>query len=146
MRTLFVSDITFTELILKRDGDLNFAERPVHLSSHPLLPGVEPEGLPRSCAHHPKIHSHTHVRERSRSVISAASLRLLPEVRVRSSYQMVYLGPCSLCREGKTHLGSGFVLRCCQHFSFLDVAIQRWGGHPNWHTSGRAISVLSYWR
>ena len=48
--------------------------------------------------------------------------------------------------RGKTHLGSGFVLRCCQHFSFLDVAIQLWSGHPNWLTSGQAISVLSYWR
>ena len=47
---------------------------------------------------------------------------------------------------GKTHLGSGFVLRCGQHFSFLDVAIQRWGRPPNWLTSGQAISVLSYWR
>ena len=48
--------------------------------------------------------------------------------------------------SGKTYLGGGFALRCFQRFSFLDVAIQRWGGHPNWLTSGRAISVLSYWR
>src|SRR5689334_18000027 len=48
--------------------------------------------------------------------------------------------------SGKTHLGSGFALRCFQRFSLLDVANQPWGGHPNWHTSGRAISVLSYWR
>ena len=33
--------------------------------------------------------------ERSRSVIRAASLRLLPEVRARSIYQMFSLGPCS---------------------------------------------------
>src|SRR2546421_2609707 len=49
-------------------------------------------------------------------------------------------------RDGNTHLGGGFALRCCQRFSFLDVAFQPWGGHPNWRTSGRAISVLSYWR
>src|SRR5436305_13115907 len=48
--------------------------------------------------------------------------------------------------RGKTHLGGGFALRCFQRFSFLDVAFQPWGGHPNWRTSGRAISVLSYWR
>src|ERR1051326_596631 len=48
--------------------------------------------------------------------------------------------------RGKTHLGGGFALRCFQRFSFLDVALQPWGGHPNWHTSGRAISVLSSWR
>src|SRR5205823_10482659 len=51
-----------------------------------------------------------------------------------------------LKRSGKTHLGSGFALRCCQRLSLLDIAIQLWGGHPNWRTSGRAISVLSYWR
>ena len=49
-------------------------------------------------------------------------------------------------RDGKTGLGSGFTLRCFQRFSFLDIALQPWGWHPNWHTSGRAISVLSYWR
>jgi hypothetical protein len=47
---------------------------------------------------------------------------------------------------GKTHLGGGFALRCIQRLSLLDVAIQLWDGHPNWHTSGQAISVLSYWR
>src|SRR5947209_11414432 len=52
------------------------------------------------------------------------------------------------CRtdSGKTRLGGGFALRCCQRLSLLDIAIQLWGGHPNWRTSGRAISVLSYWR
>ena len=48
--------------------------------------------------------------------------------------------------RGKTHLGGGFALRCFQRFSFLDVAIQRCSGQSNWYTSGRAISVLSYWR
>ena len=49
-------------------------------------------------------------------------------------------------RDGKTHLGSGFALRCLQRLSLLDVALQPWSGHPNWRTSGQAISVLSYWR
>ena len=47
-------------------------------------------------------------------------------------------------KSGKTHLGSGFALRCFQRFSFLDVAIQLWQRLANWHTSGPAISVLSY--
>src|SRR2546430_9102076 len=51
-----------------------------------------------------------------------------------------------LTSSGKTRLGGGFALRCCQRLSLLDIAIQLWGGHPNWRTSGRAISVLSYWR
>jgi hypothetical protein len=51
-----------------------------------------------------------------------------------------------LTSSGKTYLGCGFALRCCQRLSLLDIAIQLWGGHPNWRTSGRAISVLSYWR
>src|SRR5689334_3592431 len=46
--------------------------------------------------------------------------------------------------DGNTHLGGGFALRCCQRFSFLDVAIQLWPGQANWLTSGPAISVLSY--
>jgi len=45
---------------------------------------------------------------------------------------------------GKTRLGSGFALRCFQRLSFLDVALQPWNWHPNWRTSGQAISVLSY--
>src|SRR5579872_1053089 len=49
-------------------------------------------------------------------------------------------------RDGKTHLGRGFALRCFQRLSLLDVAIQLWKWPPNWLTSGQAISVLSYWR
>ncbi len=53
---------------------------------------------------------------------------------------------CLLQDSGKTHLGGGFALRCIQRLSLLDVAIQLWPRQANWHTSGRAISVLSYWR
>ncbi len=48
--------------------------------------------------------------------------------------------------SGKTRLGGSFALRCFQRLSLLDVAIQRWPRQANWHTSGPAISVLSYWR
>ncbi len=51
-----------------------------------------------------------------------------------------------LTGDGKTRLGCGFALRCLQRLSLLDVAIQRCSWQSNWHTSGRAISVLSYWR
>ena len=47
-------------------------------------------------------------------------------------------------RDGKSHLGGGFALRCIQRFSLPDVATQLWGWPPNWLTSGPAISVLSY--
>ena len=53
----------------------------------------------------------------------------------------------ALAKErGKSSLGGGFALRCFQRLSLLDVAIQLWPGQANWHTSGPAISVLSYWR
>jgi hypothetical protein len=80
----------------------------------------------------------------SRSIIRATSLRLLPALHVSSIYQVFFLGSSSHCCDGKTHLGSGFALRCFQRFSLLDVAIQLWGRPPNWLTSGLAISVLSY--
>jgi hypothetical protein len=80
----------------------------------------------------------------SRSIISTTSLHLLPGFHVSSVYQVFFLGSSLFAKSGKTHLGSGFALRCFQRFSFLDVAIQLWGGPPNWHTSGPAISVLSY--
>src|SRR5579884_3495759 len=53
----------------------------------------------------------------------------------------------SLAKEsGTRHLGTGFALRCCQRLSVRHVAIQRWRWPSNWHTSGVALSVLSYWR
>ena len=82
----------------------------------------------------------------SRSIISAAWLRRLPVLHLRSSNQVVYLGSSSPKGDGNTHPGSGFALRCFQRLSFLDVAIQRCSGRNNWRTSGQAISVLSYWR
>ena len=51
-----------------------------------------------------------------------------------------------LSDSGKLHLGGGFALRCFQRLSFLHVAIQLWPRQANWHTSGAAIPVLSYWR
>ena len=87
----------------------------------------------------------TYCFETSRSIIRAAQLRRLPVVHLRSSHQVVCLGSSSLTRrDGTTHPGGGFALRCFQRLSLLDVATQRWGGHPNWLTSGPAISVLSY--
>ena len=48
-------------------------------------------------------------------------------------------------KVGNTRLGVGFALRCVQRFSLQDVAIRRWAGQPNRHTSGPAALVLSYW-
>src|SRR6266700_6011923 len=95
----------------------------------------------------PMLHQQQAV-ETSRTVIRAASLRLLPDVHARSIYQLVWLGPGLLSQKnsGKTHLGCGFALRCFQRLSLLDVAIQPWPRQANWLTSGPAISVLSYWR
>ena len=53
---------------------------------------------------------------------------------------------CGRARTGKVHLGVGFALRCVQRFSILDVAIRRWPGQANRHTSGPAAPVLSYWK
>ena len=84
--------------------------------------------------------------ETSRSIIRATSLNLLPGVHAWSIYQVFFLGSSLLQQSGKTHLGGGFALRCCQRLSLPDVAIQLWPRQANWRTSGRAISVLSYWR
>ncbi len=56
-------------------------------SNHFMLQKYEAEDA--KCTHHREENGI----ERSRWVIRAASLRLLPEVRVRSIYQVVYLGP-----------------------------------------------------
>ena len=82
----------------------------------------------------------------NRTIIRATSLHLLPGVHAWSIYQVIFLGSYPHLGGGKTHLGCGFALRCSQRLSLLDRAIQLWGRPPNWHTSGRAISVLSYWR
>ena len=88
------------------------------------------------------------MKETSRSIIRATSLHLLPGVHTWSIYQVLFLGSSLLLQQssGKIHLGGGFALRCCQRLSLPDVAIQLWPRQANWRTSGRAISVLSYWR
>ena len=84
--------------------------------------------------------------ETSRWIISATPLHLLPGLHASSIYQVLFLGSSGSRATGRTLLGFGFALICLQRFSFLDVATQLWGWPPNWHTSGQAISVLSYWR
>ena len=51
-----------------------------------------------------------------------------------------------LLREqmGLLILGAASRLDAVSAYPVLDVATQRWGRPPNWHTSGPAISVLSY--
>jgi hypothetical protein len=81
----------------------------------------------------------------SRWIMRATPLNRLPGVHASSLYQVVFLGSSFVgCTNGNSPLGSGFALRCFQRFSFLDVAIQLWQRLANWHTSGPALSVLSY--
>ena len=71
----------------------------------------------------------------------------MPCVHLRPSNHVVYVGSSGVGKPtpGKVHLGVGFALRCVQRFSVLDVAIRRWPGQANRHTSGPAAPVLSYW-
>ncbi len=80
--------------------------------------------------------------ELSRSVISTAKLHTLPCDDLPPIELVICQRPYLV---GTTHLGSGFALRCCQRFSLRDVAIRRWPGLANRHTSGPAAPVLSYW-
>jgi hypothetical protein len=44
----------------------------------------------------------------------------------------------------RPRLEAGFVLRCLQRLSKLNLATQRCPWRDNWYTIGSAISVLSY--
>ena len=54
------------------------------------------------------------------------------------------LGGTLLPKNGKSHLGGGFTLRCLQRLSLPDLATQLCSWRNNWCTSGRSIPVLSY--
>jgi hypothetical protein len=86
-------------------------------------------------------------KETSRTIIRATSLTCYQaSTRGLSTRYSSWDLDCHYRGSGKTYLGGGFALRCCQRLSLPDVAIQLWPRQANWLTSGRAISVLSYWR
>ena len=89
---------------------------------------------------------HYRAEETSRTIIRASSLTCYQASTAGLSTKWSAWDLGLDKRDGKSHLGGGFALRCIQRLSLRDVAIQLWGRPPNWLTSGHAISVLSYWR
>jgi hypothetical protein len=54
---------------------------------------------------------------------------------------------CALIRDstlGRSHLGEGFTLICCQRLSLPNFATQPCHWRDNWNTRGSSTSVLSY--
>jgi hypothetical protein len=56
---------------------------------------------------------------------------------------VVFRGPYPT-RGGRSHLGTGFPLRCLQRLSLPNVANQPCSWRNNWHTRGSSVPVLSY--
>ena len=76
--------------------------------------------------------------------ISTGRLNTLPCVHLRPIYLVVCEGPYSM-KDGRSHLGASFALRCFQRLSLPNVANQPCRWRDNWHTRGPSAPVLSYW-
>ncbi len=91
----------------------------------------------------------TRTRTKKTSSVSTARLQPLltvdlPPITLLISKRTYPLFPKE--GDGTTHLGERFALRCFQRLSRPDIATQRCSWQNNWHTSGRCLPVLSYWR
>jgi hypothetical protein len=70
---------------------------------------------------------------------------MLPCVYLEPIDLVIFQEPSALlAQEGKPNLGAGFVLRCVQRLSFLDIATQPCHWRDNWFTIGPVTPVLSY--
>src|SRR5437773_2695145 len=76
--------------------------------------------------------------------ISTGRLNTSPCVHLRPIYLVVCEGPYSM-KDGRSHLGASFALRCFQRLSLPNVANQPCRWRDNWHTRGPSAPVLSYW-
>ena len=76
--------------------------------------------------------------------ISCSQLRALLHFHPCPTYLVVSKGSYSL-KDGRSHLGGGFALRCLQRLSRPGLATLPWHWHANRCTSGPSIPVLSYW-
>lgn len=76
--------------------------------------------------------------------ISTGKLSTLLCVHFRPIYVVVFHGPYPHVWGGRSHLGTGFALRCFQRLSFPQVASQRCPWRDNWYTRAASIPVLSY--
>ena len=76
--------------------------------------------------------------------ISCSQLRALLHFHPCPTYLVVSKGSYSL-KDGRSHLGGGFALRCLQRLSRPGLATLPWHWHANRSTSGPSIPVLSYW-
>src|SRR5699024_4680401 len=71
--------------------------------------------------------------------ISTSQLHTLLRSHIWPINPVVYRAP-----QRKSHLESGFPLRCFQLLSFPNVANQPCTWRYNWHTRGSSVPVLSY--
>ena len=70
---------------------------------------------------------------------------MLPCVHLEPIDLVIFQEPSDLLAQvGKPNLEAGFVLRCVQRLSFLDVATQLCHWRDNWCTIGPVTPVLSY--
>ena len=75
--------------------------------------------------------------------ISSSQLHTLLHFHLCPINLVVFKGTY-LSKEGRSHLGGGFTLRCLQRLSLPCLATQLWAWRPSWCTRGRSTPVLSY--
>ena len=76
--------------------------------------------------------------------ISTGQLNTLPCLHFRPINVVVCHGPYPVNPGGRSHLRTGFPLRCFQRLSFPQVANQPCSWQNNWHTRAASVPVLSY--
>ena len=76
--------------------------------------------------------------------ISTGQLNALPHVHFRPIYVVVWPRALPGLPCERSHLGTGFVLRCFQRLSHPQVANQPCPWQDNWHTRAASVPVLSY--